>query len=448
MTIRRPGRNLVVRAPRNSTRNVYVQGLRVNGRRWDKTYLPHSMLAGGADLTFDMGPLPSGWATHGDTAPPSLTEGREPARPLRDATGRHRGEATSSTGNDVAALFDDTSATAASTGNWVEYAFDRRRDARFYTLTSAGSAGADPKSWTLKGSDNGGRSWKVLDTRSRERFDWRKQTRAFKVDRPGRYERYRLEVSGTLAEIELLNHDEAVPLGTEVAGSAAWAGSSVPVRVDVWNAGGSSLSGDVSLAVPDGWTVSPAERPFGPLATGRSQTLTFDVTVPEGVSPGVYDVEATATSGAVVTRGTGSVQVLGDTIEFAPGSAAEEPWLSDAGGSQLDGTVPDGRARFTDNERYFVYRFELPEDVTGGTLSLEIGNEFLVQASTEGSSWQTVLREDREIRDLSNRAWRELDLNALRGGGTVYLRVADSFTADGWGAWVARTKLVLQRRSG
>ena len=67
LTIRRPGRDIVVRAPHNSTRNVYVQGLRVNGRRWDKTYLPHSMLAHGAELTFDMGPRPSGWATHGDT---------------------------------------------------------------------------------------------------------------------------------------------------------------------------------------------------------------------------------------------------------------------------------------------------------------------------------------------------------------------------------------------
>ena len=91
----------MVRAPNNSTRNVYVQGLRINGRRWNKTYLPHSMLANGATLTFDMGPRPSGWATHGDTAPPSLTEGREPARPLRDATGKHGGEATSSTGDDV-----------------------------------------------------------------------------------------------------------------------------------------------------------------------------------------------------------------------------------------------------------------------------------------------------------------------------------------------------------
>ena len=50
------GRDIVVSAPNNSTRNVYVQGLRVNGRRWNKTYLPHSMLANGATLDVRHGP--------------------------------------------------------------------------------------------------------------------------------------------------------------------------------------------------------------------------------------------------------------------------------------------------------------------------------------------------------------------------------------------------------
>ena len=81
-----------------------------------------------------------------------------------------------------------------------------------------------------------------------------------------------------------------------------------------------------------------------------------------------------------------------------------------------------------------------------GRSASKIGNEFHVEASTDGSSWHTVLREDREIRDQSNREWRDLDLNALRGGGrTVYLRFSDSFTSDGWGGWLGRTKLVLQR---
>jgi hypothetical protein len=59
-----------------------------------------------------------------------------------------------------------------------------------------------------------------------------------------------------------------------------------------------------------------------------------------------------------------------------------------------------------------------------------------------------VLREEQEIRDLSTRdenAWRELDVAALADPGeTLYLRIADSFPADGWGGWLARLRLELQ----
>ena len=287
----------------------------------------------------------------------------------------------------------------------------------------------------------------MLDTRSGETFKWRKQTRPFKIDRPGRYERYRLEASGTLAEIELLNHDEAVPLGTEVGSSAAWPGSTVPVRVEVWNSGGASLSGDVALSVPDGWSASPPTRSFGPLATGRSQTLTFDVNVPAGVEPGEYHVEAKATSGSVEVHGTGSVQVLGDTIEFSPGTSAEEPWLSEDGGSQLDGPADDGRGRFTDNERFFVYKFELPADVTGRDAQ---------PATSATSSTSRRPRTGRAGPRCCTRTGRSATSRTtsgatststtLRGSGrTVYLRFSDSFPSDGWGGWLGRTKLVLQR---
>jgi hypothetical protein len=218
------------------------------------------------------------------------------------------------------------------------------------------------------------------------------------------------------------------------------------VRVEVWNTGGSSMSGDVALKVPAGWSAAPASRAFGPLATGRSQTVTFDVAVPAGTSAGAYDVAATATSGSVTARSSGAVHVLGNTIEFSPGTSDEEPWLFADTGSQLDGEAYDGHGRFTDNGSSFVYRFELPSDVTGGTLSLDIGNEFLVQASTDGTSWTTVLKQDTQEHDQRNRAWRDLDLNALRGSGrTVYLRFADSFPSDGWGGWLARTRVELQR---
>jgi hypothetical protein len=141
----------------------------------------------------------------------------------------------------------------------------------------------------------------------------------------------------------------------------------------------------------------------------------------------------------------GSVQVIGDVVEFTPGTAAEEPWLLDAGGSQLDGAVYDGRARFADGETHFVYRFELPSGITGGALTLDIGNQFLVRVSPDGETWRTVLEETQPVRDLSNRRERPLDLNELRDESrTLYLRVEDSQKQDGWGGRLARLRLEMQ----
>ena len=84
------GKDIVVRAPGNSAKNVYVQSLKVDGKPYGKTYLDHRDLADGATLDFTMGPSPSEWGTGKDDAPPSITPRGEPPRPLRDATGRRR----------------------------------------------------------------------------------------------------------------------------------------------------------------------------------------------------------------------------------------------------------------------------------------------------------------------------------------------------------------------
>ncbi|HEX2411181.1 MAG TPA: GH92 family glycosyl hydrolase [Solirubrobacteraceae bacterium] len=443
-TIRRPGGDIVVNAPRNSSRNVYVQGLTIDGKRHDQTYLSHEQLADGATLTFDMGSQPSRWATGKQAAPPSITEGDEVPQPLRDATGGDDDVASD------AALFDDTSGTRATAEN-VEYRFasGERHDVRFYTLTSGDTEGADPSSWVVKGSNDGSR-WTVLDRRSDETFMWRSQTRPFELDRNGKFSQLRIEFGGAvrLAEVELLTHEPAIPapLFAEVASGVTQAGGTAEVPVTLTNDGTSPLSGEVTATAPDGWTVEPVV--FGPIEGGQSQTVTLNVTVPDGVEPGAYPVSVTATAGGATARAAGTVHVVGNVVEFTPGTSAEEPWLFEDGASQLNGTAYDGRARFADNERFFVYRFPIGENVTGGTLSLDIGNEFLVQASTDGTTWTTVLREEQEIRDLSNRdenAWRELDVAALAAAGqTLYLRIGDSFPADGWGGWLARLRLELQ----
>jgi hypothetical protein len=320
---------------------------------------------------------------------------------------------------------------------------------RFYTLTSAETEGADPSDWTVLGS-NDGTHWTTLDRRRDQEFEWRLQTRPFKLDRSGSYRHYRIDFGGDpvrLAEVELLTNDAraATPLEVEAAGNVVRPGQTTTVTATVSNWGDGSLSGQVTASAPAGWTVTPTSAAFGPLARGQSHEATFQVTVPAGTAVGDYPIELRATSAGVPdARATANVNVVGDVVEFTPGTQAEAPWLHDAGGSQLNGEVYDGRARFADNASHFVYRFPIRADATGGTLRLDLQAEFLVQVSSDGSTWRTVLEETRRITDGSNRGWRELDVNDLaEPGETLYLRIADSFPDDGWGGWLARLRLEL-----
>jgi len=194
------GKKIVINAPHNSATNVYVQGLRINGKRYASTSLPHALLANGAVLDFAMGPHPSSWGAAGP--PPSITTGSAVPDPLRDLTGPGKGTAS------APALVDDTTATRATLTAPFTYTFaSAGEQATYYTLTSADTAGTDPGAWTLRGSDDG-TTWTTLDSRSDQVFDWRLQTRPFKIAKPGRYKYYSLEVApGTaLAEVELLGH--------------------------------------------------------------------------------------------------------------------------------------------------------------------------------------------------------------------------------------------------
>ncbi|MEV4738602.1 GH92 family glycosyl hydrolase [Streptomyces sp. NPDC049555] len=188
------GRTLVVRAPHNSARNLYVQGLRVNGHPWNSTALPHSVLAAGAVLDFTMGPRPSHWATAPEAGPTSLTRDDAVPTPPVDVTVP-----------DGSALTDNTSRTEAS---FTVADFTVREGARVtsYTLTSADRAKAR-RGWALEGSADG-RTWTQVDRRRAEPFTWDHQTRVFALRTPAAYRHYRLLPEGgtpaRLAEVELL----------------------------------------------------------------------------------------------------------------------------------------------------------------------------------------------------------------------------------------------------
>lgn len=186
------GKKLVVKAPKNSAKNVYVQGLKVNGKAWTKTSLPHSIISRGGVLEFDMGSKPSSWGTGKNAAPVSITEDDKVPSPRSDVI---KGEGE---------LFDNTSATNATVES-VDLPTADRAKAVQYTLTSAERSKA-PQGWVLQGSSDG-TTWKDLDKRSGQSFTWDRQTRAFSVSAPGSYTKYRLVLDGeaTLSEVELLS---------------------------------------------------------------------------------------------------------------------------------------------------------------------------------------------------------------------------------------------------
>ncbi|MEU6095800.1 GH92 family glycosyl hydrolase [Streptomyces sp. NPDC047079] len=186
------GRDLVVNAPKNSTRNVYVQGLKVNGHPWASTALPHALLSGGGVLDFDMGPRPSAWGSGKNAAPVSITQDDNVPSPSADVL---KGEGP---------LFDNTSVTETDVTG-VDLPVAGPAKAVQYTLTSPADHTKAPTGWTLQGSPDG-TQWTTLDARSGESFPWDRQTRAFSVPHPGSYAHYRLvlDTASTLAEVELL----------------------------------------------------------------------------------------------------------------------------------------------------------------------------------------------------------------------------------------------------
>ncbi|WP_112262140.1 GH92 family glycosyl hydrolase [Lentzea terrae] len=272
------GKKLVINAPKNSAKNIYVQGVKVNGKAWSKTSLPHDVLAAGATIDFDMGPAPSAWGTGAGDVPDSITTGDAVPAPLRDV----------SAGVSAGALVDNNSTTSAVVRSFDFKAADAKEKAEFYTLTNAKS-GKSPSSWELKASYDG-KTWATVDKRSGENFQWQQYTRSFKIASPGRYNFYRLEFSEdvALAEFELLSKPLRAPT-TTVTGTV-----NGPLEVK-------------GVTYVDGATIN------GPVTVARGATLY----VFGGQIKGPLSASDAASVVLVGTRVDGPVSVNASTVEVA-----------------------------------------------------------------------------------------------------------------------------------
>lgn len=213
MTVRRSSGDIVVNAPNNSTANIYVQDVKVNGKKQRGLSVDVAALAKGGTIDFQMGSRPSSWGSGKNDAPPSLTKGDDAPKPLQDVTGPGLGTATATGGQDASKLFDDSSTTQltfTSATPQITWAFrGGKQKPKYYTVTSGAAAG-DPADWRLQGS-NDGLTWTTVDSRTGQVFPWRNQTRPYSIDKAGRFAQFRLAVTKTvgaaqtnLAEVELL----------------------------------------------------------------------------------------------------------------------------------------------------------------------------------------------------------------------------------------------------
>ncbi|MGW5193284.1 GxGYxYP domain-containing protein [Kribbella sp. NPDC004138] len=97
--------------------------------------------------------------------------------------------------------------------------------------------------------------------------------------------------------------------------------------------------------------------------------------------------------------------------------------------------VKDLRGMF-DDDRVKTYRWQLDNLFGKVTHKLLAGLPPTRVVDVEGVQWLEIARETQQIRDSSNRGTYNLDVSAKLGKEAVYVRFADSFTDDGWGASV------------
>jgi signal transduction histidine kinase len=193
-----------------------------------------------------------------------------------------------------------------------------------YALVSANDfPQRDPTDWRLLGSNDDGRTWKLLDIRTNELFQSRHLRRAFPVADPGPFTTYRLEIDRfldgeaancvQLAEIELMGVSEddlhPVPAFNDVVGAQA---ENPPIETAA-----KLFDGRVETK----WLARPARN--APLTSWIQWSYRpFAGIVVTNVS-GLLALRARAAEGFAVSL---------DAAVVRPGSAASPPLLLDSTG--------------------------------------------------------------------------------------------------------------------
>ncbi len=234
---------------------------------------------------------------------------------------------------------------AKSPTSWIAYQCPdgKKYAVSKYRITSGfATPENDPGSWTLSGSNDGGKTWAALDRREMEQFDGRGRTREFAFKNTAAYNMYRLEFSAVrnvqLAGIELREqiHNESgvrvsgltldqSRIAIPVAGRSALNVSVTPVNARdkdvVWSSGDSKVASVQRIGKHTAMVSGRRAGTCTVTATSKDgkQIATCSVTVTDSTLPAPWtyrEINAPAVPGcAEYSAGTFSLTGGGVAIE-------------------------------------------------------------------------------------------------------------------------------------
>lgn len=200
---------LTIEAPAVDRAHRFVRSVRIDGRPWHGTFVPHAVVAGGATIVFELSDRPEAWGTGVDAEPPSLTApGRRPTM-LRDLTADAECHASAGARGRPEDVIDGDASTPGvelAPGQFVELRTTADDVPEILTVTVATSGRYRFRLECAADDD-----WEAVASVDAT-FLWHLQLRPFLLPaRTGRRWRIVAESSLPLRQLELLVREEHVP---------------------------------------------------------------------------------------------------------------------------------------------------------------------------------------------------------------------------------------------
>lgn len=129
----------------------------------------------------------------------------------------------------------------------------------------------------------------------------------------------------------------------------------------------------------------------------------------------------------------------------------ENDYLIDSGNSSLGGDY-----RFADGTSYMIYQFDLPDDVTTAYATIQVGNQFIIEAAA-GTDGEFTVEKDwvaesgQETTDNSNLNFYTINISKYLTNNSqkiVRIRFTDGIPANGWGPYLKSIAIVNKEGSG